>query len=69
MSKAVRLPSGWRHRATRRAAMEFAGLVAAGRVSLPVKARFPLDRVQDAYRAIGAPGLGKVVLDIDTDGA
>lgn len=45
--------------------VEFAGLVADGVVSLPVKARFPLDRVQDAYRAIGAPGLGKVVLDIE----
>lgn len=51
----------------RGAVVEFAGLVAAGKISLPVKARFPLERVQDAYRAIGAPGLGKVVLDINAD--
>ncbi|MBU4465507.1 MAG: TetR family transcriptional regulator [Actinobacteria bacterium] len=49
----------------RSAVVEFAGLVAAGKVALPVKARFPLAHVQDAYRAIGGPGLGKVVLDID----
>jgi NADPH:quinone reductase-like Zn-dependent oxidoreductase len=48
--------------------IEFAELVAAGRVLLPVKARFPLERVQDAYRAISsAPGIGKVVLDIRSD--
>lgn len=45
--------------------IEFAGLVATGQVSLPVKARYPLDQVEDAYRAISvSPGLGKVVLDI-----
>jgi len=56
----------------RRAVIEFVDLVASASVVLPVKARFPLQRVQDAYRAIGdAPGLGKVVLDVgpDVDGS
>ena len=43
-------------------------LVAAGAVRTPVKAAFPLERVQDAYRALAeAPGVGKVVLTVSTD--
>ena len=42
---------------------ELAGLIAAGELELPIAARFPLDRVQDAYRRL-AEGhvLGKIVL-------
>ena len=43
--------------------LEVARIVAAGEIVIPVKASFPLDDVQDAYRAITiAPGVGKVVL-------
>jgi len=42
---------------------ELAGLIADGKLEVPVAATFPLDRVQDAYRRL-AQGhiLGKVVL-------
>jgi NADPH:quinone reductase-like Zn-dependent oxidoreductase len=44
-----------------------AQLVADGAIEVPVKGRFPLDQVQDAYRAVESrSGLGKVVLDIST---
>lgn len=46
----------------------FVALVAAGDVRLPISARFPLDGVQDAYRALERPhGLGKIVLDVGRD--
>jgi NADPH:quinone reductase-like Zn-dependent oxidoreductase len=46
------------------AVAELARRVAAGELEVPIKARFPLDRVQDAYRALGARhGLGKIVLE------
>lgn len=42
-----------------------AGLAADGALELPVKARFPLDEVQDAYRAVEERrGLGKIVFDV-----
>ena len=42
-----------------------AGLVAEGALEVPVKARFPLDQVQEAYRAVAdRRGLGKIVLDV-----
>jgi NADPH:quinone reductase-like Zn-dependent oxidoreductase len=44
---------------------DLARLIAAGDVEVPIKARFPLDRVQDAYRAVAERhGLGKVVLEV-----
>lgn len=44
-----------------------AGLVADGAIEVPIKGRFPLERVQDAYRAVESrSGLGKVVLDVST---
>ncbi|MBW4041206.1 MAG: zinc-binding dehydrogenase, partial [Acidobacteria bacterium] len=52
----------------RAAVVRFADLVATGEVRSPVKARFPLEQVQQAYRALAeAPGVGKVVLDISDD--
>ena len=43
-------------------------LLAAGQVALPIKARFPLDHVQDAYQRLSqAGGVGKIVLEISTD--
>jgi hypothetical protein len=42
-----------------------AGLAAEGAVEVPIKGRYPLDRVQDAYRQVAdRSGLGKVVLDV-----
>ncbi len=42
-----------------------ARLVADGAVEVPIKERFPLERVQDAYRAVESrSGLGKIVLDV-----
>jgi NADPH:quinone reductase-like Zn-dependent oxidoreductase len=42
---------------------ELAGLIAAGKLELPIAATFPLDRVQDAYRRLGEGHvLGKIVL-------
>ena len=42
-----------------------AGLVADGAIEVPIKGRFPLEAVQDAYRAVESrSGLGKVVLDV-----
>jgi NADPH:quinone reductase-like Zn-dependent oxidoreductase len=44
---------------------ELARLAADGAIEVPIKARFPLARVQDAYRAVAErSGLGKVVLDV-----
>ena len=49
----------------RAAVAELADLVAAGDLEIPIKARFPLDRVQDAYRAVAErSGLGKIVLEV-----
>jgi len=42
-----------------------ARLVADGHIEVPIKGRFPLEQVQDAYRAVESrSGLGKVVLDV-----
>jgi NADPH:quinone reductase-like Zn-dependent oxidoreductase len=42
---------------------ELAGLIAAGRLDVPIVASYPLDRVQDAYRDLaGGHTLGKIVL-------
>ena len=47
------------------AVSEIAGLLASGELELPIKARFPLDRVRDAYRELSErSGLGKIVLDV-----
>lgn len=44
---------------------QLARIVAGGGFDVPIKARFPLDRVQDAYREVSRrSGLGKVVLDV-----
>jgi NADPH:quinone reductase-like Zn-dependent oxidoreductase len=44
-----------------------AGLLASGELELPIKARFPLERVADAYREVdNRHGLGKVVLDVSS---
>lgn len=52
----------------RGAIVEFVNLVAAGEVLCPVKARFPLEDVQGAYRALTeASGVGKVALDVSSD--
>jgi NADPH:quinone reductase-like Zn-dependent oxidoreductase len=42
---------------------ELAGLIADGKLEIPVSATFPLDQVRDAYRRL-AQGhiLGKIVL-------
>lgn len=47
------------------AVAELAGLLASGELELPIKARFPLERVADAYREVdNRHGLGKIVLDV-----
>jgi D-arabinose 1-dehydrogenase-like Zn-dependent alcohol dehydrogenase len=44
---------------------ELARLAAEGAIEVPIKGRYPLDRVQDAYRQVAdRSGLGKVVLDV-----
>jgi NADPH:quinone reductase-like Zn-dependent oxidoreductase len=44
---------------------ELAAIVSAGGFDVPIKARFPLEQVQAAYRALGRrSGLGKVVLQV-----
>jgi len=49
----------------RPAVAELAGLLASGKLELPIKARFPLERVADAYREVdNRHGLGKIVLEI-----
>lgn len=49
----------------RSAVAELAGLLASGELELPIKARFPLEQVADAYREVeNRHGLGKVVLEI-----
>lgn len=46
----------------------FVAKVAASEIQLPIKARFPLEQVQDAYRRLTQPGgIGKVVLTVSTD--
>ena len=49
----------------RAAVGELARLAADGALEIPIKARYPLDRVQDAYRALSErSGLGKIVLEV-----
>jgi NADPH:quinone reductase-like Zn-dependent oxidoreductase len=49
------------------AVAKLAGLLASGELELPIKARFPLERVADAYREVdNRHGLGKVVLDVSS---
>ena len=49
----------------RSAVAELAGLLASGGLELPIKARFPLEQVADAYREVeNRHGLGKVVLEV-----
>jgi NADPH:quinone reductase-like Zn-dependent oxidoreductase len=44
---------------------ELAVLLASGETELPIKARFPLEQVADAYREVdNRHGLGKIVLEI-----
>jgi len=44
---------------------QLARIAAEGGLEVPIKARFPLERVQDAYRAVEQrSGLGKIVLDV-----
>ena len=44
---------------------QLAAIIAGGGFDVPIKARFPLERVQDAYREVSKrSGLGKVVLDV-----
>jgi NADPH:quinone reductase-like Zn-dependent oxidoreductase len=44
---------------------ELAAIVSAGGFDVPIKARFPLEQVQDAYRELARrSGLGKVVLQV-----
>jgi NADPH:quinone reductase-like Zn-dependent oxidoreductase len=47
------------------AVAEIAGLLAAGELTLPIKARYPLDEVATAYDRLGdRHGLGKIVLQV-----
>ena len=49
------------------AVAKLASLLASGELELPIKARFPLERVADAYREVDSRhGLGKVVLDVSS---
>jgi NADPH:quinone reductase-like Zn-dependent oxidoreductase len=42
-----------------------AAIVSSGGFEVPIKGRFPLDQVQDAYREVSRrSGLGKVILDV-----
>ena len=51
----------------RSAVVEVAGKLASGELELPIKARFPLEQVADAYREVeNRHGLGKVVLEVST---
>lgn len=44
---------------------ELAAIVSRGSFDVPIKARFPLEQVQDAYREVSRrSGLGKVVLQV-----
>lgn len=50
----------------RSALAKAAELAAEGRLEIPIKARFSLNRVQDAYRTLNQrSGLGKVVLLVE----
>ena len=49
----------------RSAVAELAGQLASGELELPIKARFPLEQVADAYREVeNRHGLGKLVLEV-----
>lgn len=49
------------------ALVDFVPLVTAGVVRLPIRARYPLEQVQDAYRRLAKKGeVGRVVLDVST---
>ena len=44
---------------------ELAAIASQGGFEVPIKARFPLEQVQEAYRALAdRSGLGKIVLDV-----
>lgn len=44
---------------------ELASLLAAGQLELPIKARYPLEKVADAYRELAKrSGLGKIILEV-----
>ena len=44
---------------------QLAAIASQGGFEVPIKARFPLERVQDAYRELaGRSGLGKIVLEV-----
>ena len=46
-------------------AEHLAAIASQGGFEVPVKARFPLDQVQEAYRELsGRSGLGKIVLEV-----
>jgi NADPH:quinone reductase-like Zn-dependent oxidoreductase len=48
-----------------RAVADLARRIAAGELEVPIKARFPLEQVQEAYREVARrSGLGKVVLEV-----
>lgn len=52
----------------RAAVREFVAAVASGAVWAPVRGRFALERVQEAYAALSAaPGVGKIVLAVSSD--
>jgi len=54
----------------RAAVIEVAGLVASGSIEMPVRARYPLEHVVEAYRALDTvPGVGRIVLEISADDA
>jgi NADPH:quinone reductase-like Zn-dependent oxidoreductase len=52
--------------AARRVESQVLPLLAAGRLRVPITARFPLEQIRDAYECFATPGkLGKVVVLID----
>lgn len=52
----------------RAALVPFAYDVALGSIKVPIKDRFPLEQVQDAYRRLTEPGgIGRVVLTVSQD--
>ncbi len=46
---------------------ELVGMVASGALRIPIKARYDLDQVKDAYRRLTGSGVGKVVITVSTD--